>query len=262
MKKGIYLLPTLLTLGNVSFGMLSIISSSTDLYSRAAWMIIVCIVIDMIDGKVARWTNTQSLFGIQIDSIADIISFGVAPSFMMYKIALARLNTPGIAIALFYVIATAIRLARFNVSASEEFSRPALHFEGLPSPAAAGILASFVLSYELFEAGHEITVKIIPLVEKRMPFFFKTIPITMILVSLMMLSKIYYPGFKKFKFERAQSVQILALVVVAILLIVSYPQNTIFLIFLIYFLIGIIGYIVRMIRLKHYARKYGGDKNL
>lgn len=249
MKKGIYLLPTLITLANISVGMLSIVTAATDLYSKAAWMILICIVLDMIDGRVARWTNTQSMFGVQIDSIADIISFGVAPSFLMYRIALHKWNNPGMAIAIFYVLAVAIRLAKYTVMATERFGEPESFFEGLPSPAAAGILASFVLSYELFEAGQEITVKTIPLIEKRMPFFFKTIPVTMAIVSLTMISKIKYAGFKKLKIDRSQSIQILALVTVAILLIVSYPQNTIFIIFLVYLISGIIGYIVRLIRL-------------
>lgn len=248
MKKGVYILPTLLTLANISCGMLSVIASSDNLFSKAAWLIIAGAVMDMLDGFVARWTNSQSLFGIQIDSLADIVSFGVAPSFMMYKMVLHKLNNPGIAIALFYVVAVTIRLAKFNILSLKNHSDDSF-FEGLPSPAAAGILASFVLSYELFEIGQEITVKSIPLIEKRMPFFFKTIPIMMLLLSLIMLSKIRYVGFKRFKLERAQSIQILGLIVVSIFLIVSYPQNMIFIIFLIYFISGLISYFYRLWRI-------------
>lgn len=246
MKKGIYILPTIFTLGNIVCGMLAVFASVDGNFSRAAWLILASIALDMLDGRVARMTNTQSLFGVQMDSFADIISFGVAPSFMMYKMALAKLNNPGVAIAIFYVVAVAIRLAKYNVKALDSAGDPETFFEGLPSPAAAGILASFVLSYELFQTGQQVTFKTIPLIEKQMPFFLKTIPVTMVLSSLLMLSGIRYAGFKRFKINRAQSVQFLALVVTAIFLILSYPQNTIFVIFLFYLISGLVGYMLRL----------------
>ncbi len=205
MKRGIYLLPAIFTIANIACGMLSVFSSVDGNFDRAAWLIIVAIILDMVDGRVARLTNTQSLFGVNIDSFADLISFGVAPSFMMYKMVLVKLSNPGIAIAVFYVIATALRLAKFNVKAIESNGESESFFEGLPSPAGAGILSSFVLSYELFEAGQQITVKTIPLIEKRMPFFLKSIPVMMVLVSLLMISTVKYAGFKKIKLNRAQS---------------------------------------------------------
>ncbi|MDI6757390.1 MAG: CDP-diacylglycerol--serine O-phosphatidyltransferase [Endomicrobiia bacterium] len=246
MKKGIYILPTIFTLGNIVCGMLAVFASVDGNFSRAAWLILASIALDILDGRVARMTNTQSLFGVQMDSFADIISFGVAPSFMMYKMALTKLNNPGVAIAIFYVVAVAIRLAKYNVKALDNAGEPESFFEGLPSPAAAGILASFVLSYELFQTGQQVTVKTIPLIEKQMPFFLKTIPVTMVLSSLLMLSGIRYAGFKRIRINRAQSVQFLALVVTAIFLILSYPQNTIFVIFLFYLISGLVGYMLRL----------------
>lgn len=259
MKRGIYLLPAIFTIANIACGMLSIFSSVEGYFSKAAWLIIVSIILDMVDGRVARLTNTQSLFGVNIDSFADLISFGVAPSFMMYKMVLINLANPGIAIAIFYVIATALRLAKFNVRAIESNGESESFFEGLPSPAGAGILASFVLSYELFEAGQQITVKTIPIIEKRMPFFLKSIPIMMVLASLLMISTLKYAGFKKIKLNRAQSLQVLALAIISFLLILSYPQNTIFIIFLCYLTSGIIGYIMRLWKISRH--KYLERKN-
>jgi CDP-diacylglycerol--serine O-phosphatidyltransferase len=106
------------------------------------------IIMDMVDGRIARMTNTTSRFGLEFDSLSDLISFGVAPAVLMYQMVLSGMNNPGIAIALFYVIAGALRLARFNVKAQDGES--CTEFSGLPIPAAAGMLASFVLSYELF----------------------------------------------------------------------------------------------------------------
>lgn len=266
MKKGIYILPAIFTLGNIACGMMAMFASVEGNFSRAAWLIIAAIVLDILDGRVARLTNTQSLFGVQMDSFADVVSFGVAPSFMMYKMALAKLNNPGVAIAIFYVVAVTIRLAKYNVKAQETAGEePETFFEGLPSPAGAGILSSFVLSYELFQTGQQVNFKTIPLIEKQMPFFLKTIPITMVLTSLLMLSGIHYVGFKRLRINRAQSAQVLILVITALFLILSYPQNTIFVIFLFYLISGLVGYAIRFRKISMEKRLESGrlteDKN-
>jgi CDP-diacylglycerol--serine O-phosphatidyltransferase len=151
-------------------------------------------------------------------------------------------------IAIFFVIACALRLARFNIKAQEGIT--ATHFTGLPTPAAGGILASFALSYELFESGQEITVKTIPLIMEKMPFFFKSIPIMMVIISILMISSVPYFAGKNLKMNRPKSFQLLTLLVMGILLIIAYPQNTIFIIFVLYLLSGITGYIWRYIRLR------------
>lgn len=247
-RRGIYILPSLFTVGNLAVGFLSIVWSIHNEFTPASWAIIVCIGLDIIDGRIARWTKTSSKFGVELDSLADLVAFGVAPAILIYQVVLHTLNRPGIAIALFFVIAGALRLARFNVKALEGESLP--HFAGLPIPAAAGILASFVLSYQLFENGGEITVKTIPLLMKRMPFFFKSIAPIMILISILMLSNVPYASFKKLKLSRPKSLQLLVFIVLALLLIITFPQNTIFILFLLYLLTGIIGYVVRYLRIR------------
>jgi len=166
----------------------------------------------------------------------------------MYQMVLQPLNTPGIAIALFYLLTCALRLARFNVKAYEGVA--STHFVGLPTPAAAGILASFALSYELFESGQEVTVKTIPLIMEKMPFMFKCIPAVILVISLLMVSSVPYAAMKNMKMNKPKSFQLFILLVIGIILIISYPQNTIFIIFLLYLLSGIMGYIWRYIRLR------------
>jgi CDP-diacylglycerol---serine O-phosphatidyltransferase len=241
MKRGVYIIPSLLTLGNLAAGVVAIILSANAQYTAAAWAIIAGIILDMSDGRIARWMGATSQFGLELDSLADLTTFGVAPAIMMYMLALEPLGRPGYMLAIFFVLAAALRLARFNLKAQQ--APPAepvthSHFIGLPVPAAAGILASFVLSYELFD-GPAIAVKTIPMLMNRMPLFFKLIPITMLILSFLMVSQLHYGDFKKLKLGRPKSLQSLSLAAAGLLLILTYPQNTIFILFSLYVLSGI-----------------------
>ncbi len=237
MRKGIYLFPTVVTLSNLAAGVMSIIYACNDHLTNAAWCILAGIVMDMLDGRVARWAGATSQFGVELDSLCDLVSFGVAPAFLMYQVALAPYGRPAYMIVVFFAMMAALRLARFNVRS--QTGEVATHFTGLPVPAAAGILASFVLSYELF--GDEmISVKTIPLLMKRMPLFFKTAPLIMIALGFLMISTVEYGTFKQMKLGRPKSVQNLAFLLVGILLIVTYPQNMIFIVFSLYVLSGLI----------------------
>lgn len=243
MKRGIYVIPSLITLGNLAAGMMSIILSSQGHLTSAAWAIIVGMLMDMLDGRVARWTGATSAFGVELDSLCDLVTFGVAPGLLMYWLALAPLGRPGYAIAILFAICAALRLARFNVRAQTgEFTT---YFVGLPVPAAAGILASFVLSYELFD-NQEVTVKTIPMLMRRMPMFFHLVPLVVVALSLLMISKVRYNNFKKLKLFRPRSLQTLSVATVGLLLIVTYPQNIIFIVFSLYVLSGLTTLAVRV----------------
>lgn len=253
--RGLYILPSLFTAANLGAGFLSVILAINNEYTSAAWAIIVAMVMDILDGRVARLTNSTSAFGIEFDSLADLVSFGVAPAIMMYQIVLNTMSKLGIAIALFYVIAGALRLARFNVKANDGESSP--HFVGLPIPAAAGFLASFTLSYQLFVDGPELTVKTLKLLMNRMPFFFNTIPISMVLISFLMVSSVPYLAIKKFKFNTPKSFQLFVLIIATVIFIVFLmPQNAIFILFLLYILVGLLGYFVRIIRIQQALRRF------
>jgi len=245
---GLYLLPSLFTSANLVMGFISVLFSINGHFAAAAWSIMISIIMDALDGRVARWTKSTSSFGIEYDSLSDLVSFGIAPSILMYQMVLFNMSKPGVTIAVFYVVAGALRLARFNIKAHEGVV--STHFIGLPIPAAAGILASFALSYELFENGSIIPVKTIPLIMDKMPMIFKSIPVIMVVLSILMISSVPYAAMKNFKLNRPKSFQLFTLFVIGIMLIITYPQNTIFIIFLLYLLSGITGYIWRYIRLR------------
>ncbi|MGH8084233.1 MAG: CDP-diacylglycerol--serine O-phosphatidyltransferase [Lysobacter sp.] len=155
--RGIYLLPNLFTTGGLFAGYFAIIAATQGRFDDACIAIFVAAILDGIDGRVARLTNTQSEFGVQYDSLADLISFGLAPSLVMYHWALASMRLDGVTagkvgwvVAFLYAACAALRLARFNSQVHQADKR---WFIGLASPAAAGLLASFV--WTCFALGYE-----------------------------------------------------------------------------------------------------------
>jgi CDP-diacylglycerol--serine O-phosphatidyltransferase len=246
LKKGIYILPSLFTCGNMSFGILSIISSINGDFITAAWFLVAALGCDILDGRIARMTNTTSMFGMQLDSLSDLVSFGIAPAIMMYMLVLKNMGNPGIAVAVLFVLCSALRLARFNVLAqSGEIHR---HFTGLPTPASAGVIISFVLSYELLmPEGYSLNFKTIPMLMELIPTFFKIMPVVIVILSFLMVSNIPYLSFKRVKLTRVRTIELLVVLIVLIILVVVYPQNIIFIIFSVYALSGLIFYVPRII---------------
>lgn len=245
LKKGIYIIPSLFTCGNISCGCLSMISSINGNFAKAAWLLIFAIVFDMMDGRIARLTKTTSEFGVQLDSLSDLTSFGIAPAIMIYQLVLSSMGKLGKSIVVLFVLCSALRLARFNVRANDK----EIHgfFIGLPTPASAGLLISFVLSYELFIAnpGQSLTFKTIPILMKSMPVFFKIIPVAMVLLSLLMVSNVHYVSFKKMEFSKPKVFKLLILMVFLIWLMVTFPQNIIFALFTLYAFSGILACVAR-----------------
>ena len=137
---GIYLLPNLFTIAALFFGFYSIILAWHDFYGRAVIMLFMAMVFDGLDGRVARMINAQSEFGAELDSLADMVSFGVAPALILYKWSLMSLGKAGWLIAFIYVACTALRLARFNVRTAHHTSKA--YFQGLSTTAAAGCVHS------------------------------------------------------------------------------------------------------------------------
>ncbi|MDR2597042.1 MAG: CDP-diacylglycerol--serine O-phosphatidyltransferase, partial [Treponema sp.] len=198
------------------------------------------------DGRIARMTNTTSDFGMELDSLSDLVSFGIAPSIMVYMLVLKTMGKIGLAIAILYVLCCALRLARFNVLAqSGELQK---HFVGLPTPASAGVIISFVLSYELLGPENApLNSKTIPFLMKQMPMFFKAMPIVITVLSFLMVSNIPYASFKKLKMSRVRTIEIFALMIVLIILVIVYPQNIFFIIFSVYAVSGLLFYVPRLI---------------
>jgi CDP-diacylglycerol--serine O-phosphatidyltransferase len=154
LRKSLFVLPNLITLGSVfcGFNAIRLVArdnpGENDVY-RAAVLLTFAMLFDLMDGRVARMTKTQSAFGLQLDSLADVISFGVAPSLLVYKWVLYREPVPGILTAFMFVACATIRLARFNVISSSSTGapiKPGRHIMGLPTPPAAGILISLIVA--------------------------------------------------------------------------------------------------------------------
>ena len=143
LRRGIYLLPTLFTVGNMFCGFCSVVQSSAGELETAALMIMLAAVLDGLDGRIARLTGTTSAFGIQFDSLADTVSFGVAPALLAYHWGLGP-GRIGWSLAFLYVVCAAMRLARFNIRTASADKR---YFVGLPSPMAGCVLASIVFAF-------------------------------------------------------------------------------------------------------------------
>jgi len=230
MKKGKYLLPNLFTSANLVCSFLSMIFAHNGQYTYAALMIMLAAGLDCLDGKVARLTNSSSAFGVEYDSLADLLSFGMAPGWLLYTWALYSLSPFGWLAAFAFVICGALRLARFNVQATgvQKYT-----FTGLPIPAAASLVASAVLlvqhRYEDLPGSVDIDH---PLV----------IVLAVYTLALLMVSNFKYRSFKRWHWRRRWP---LPLLVGGVLLstVLVYgpeitPEITLFLLFLGYALSG------------------------
>ena len=238
MKKGIYILPSLFTLGNLTMGFFSIIFSIQANFDRAAWYILFAGVFDILDGKIARLTNTTSTFGAELDSLSDLVSFGLAPAILIHQFVLFEYSKWGVVICLLYVIAAALRLARFNTLKDDDETQ--YFFKGLPTPAAAGVITTFVLI--------NLTTKNIPIISNYFHLLINLWPLILILVSYAMVSNIHYVAFKKFKFSKPKTLRFFSLIFIGGLLIWRFPENMLFIIFLMYFLSGAIDLLKKLNR--------------
>lgn len=213
------ILPNLLTSASIFSGVFSIINATQHNFTKAAWLILLALVFDGLDGRVARLTNSCSKFGVEFDSLADIVSFGVAPAVLLYLFAGVEYGRFGIVVTALYVIFGAIRLARFNVmSASAE---PSV-FIGVPIPTAAVFISLLVL---LFEKYPELNSGVALLV-------------VAIVVALLMVSNIRYPSFKKIDMDKKHIRRIFIAITAVLLIIFIYPIEGIVLLFSLYILYG------------------------
>jgi len=233
MRKGIYLLPNIITLSSMFSGFYSIIASFNSDYERAAWAIMIASIFDVLDGWVARMTHTTSRFGIEIDSLSDAISFGVAPGVLVYSWSLQSFGKIGWLASFFMVACAALRLARFNVQMG---STEKTHFTGLPSPAAGLMIASTVLAYqEVIDYLRQMKFEGFA---DMLSLDYWVLVLTFVVAGLM-VSNITYHSLKEANLKERRPFGILV-VIVAILAVVAYhPALMLFLFSLIYVLIGI-----------------------
>ncbi|MCI0548351.1 MAG: CDP-diacylglycerol--serine O-phosphatidyltransferase [Candidatus Rokubacteria bacterium] len=219
-QRGIFLLPSLLTTGNLFCGFLALILATRERYTEAAAAIFVAMVLDFLDGKVARLTRTTTQFGVEFDSLADVVSFCVAPAFLVYSAVLAPLGRAAWLAAFLFVICGALRLARFNVHAGVTDRR---FFVGLSTPAGAGVLCAIILLVD----GDEVS--------RWLGF---AIAVAVYLTGLLMVSTFRYHSFKEVDFARRRPAGVLLVVVLGLLIVATHPQWFLFLLFTTYALSG------------------------
>lgn len=224
-RKGVYLLPNLLTTGALFAGFYAIVASMNAQFEAASLAIFVAMFFDGLDGRVARLTNTQSAFGVQYDSLSDMVSFGVAPALVAFSWALSSMGKLGWAAAFVYVAGAALRLARFNTQAATADSS---FFRGLASPAAAALLASLVWSAtDLGFHGDEL-----PRVVAVLAAFLTAG------AGLLMVSNFRYHSFKKFDLRRRVPFVAMLLVVLVVGVVTVDPPRILLLVALVYALSG------------------------
>ena len=220
--KGIFILPSLLTSANLFCGFYSIVAALRGDFLLAAIAVMAANVFDVLDGRVARVTNTTSQFGIQYDSLCDLVAFGVAPGVLVYRWALEPWGTIGWLAAALYVTSGALRLARFNVQVGNVEKR---HFIGLPIPAAAEVIASTVILYYFF-GGEGATHR-------------QVIVLGMVYaLAGLMVSNIRYFSFKEIDIHRRQPFWVLVAVILVLKLLIAEPQLCLFGAFFLYALSG------------------------
>ena len=213
-NRGIYLLPSILTSFGMFAGFYSIVASINGNFTLAAISIMIAMMWDTLDGRVARLTNTQSAFGAQYDSLADLISFGLAPALLVYEWSLSDLGRIGWIAAFIFLACAALRLARFNTQIGAADKR---YFQGLPSPAAAGVIASMIwLKFWNFEFFFGIATS----------SYYIGVGIT-ILCALLMVSNIRYYSFKELDSKKA-SFRFLLVIVLSLIVLLSKPNIFLF----------------------------------
>ena len=236
-RSGQVLAPSLFTMGNMACGYYSLVASSRGDFASAATTILAGIVFDMLDGRVARLVRGESMFGVEFDSLADFVTFGVAPAYMMWALTLKDYGAWGIPISFLFALAGGLRLARFNAVAHAGTGSKT-HFQGLPIPAGAGALASFVLVYDILENRPPGALGAL---RGEVDILFVAAPIFVVGLALLMVSSIPYGAFKQVKLLQRKNLPVLLAVAVVAALVYLYPQNALFIIFLLYVISGLTG---------------------
>jgi len=256
--KHIAFLPSFITLINGACGFIAMLFASDAYFAMAGYLILLAMVADVLDGRVARLTRTTSSFGGQLDSLSDAISFGVAPAFLMIKLVEFHLGQLGfedlglpmllgrvmILSAVLYAMCAVVRLARFNVE-NEEDEAAHMNFAGLPSPAAAGVVVSLVIFHQQIMPHATAT-------DETLRFFHiatvSALPLLTILAGILMVSRIRYPHVANQLLRSKKSLGFLLLIFAAVLLIVWNIQFALLLSFCGFALFGVVRWIISLFR--------------
>lgn len=220
-RRGIYLLPNLFTTGGLLGGFYAIIAGMNGQFESAAIAIFIAMVMDALDGRVARMTDSSTAFGAEYDSLSDVVSFGVAPACVIYNWVLMSMNQIGWVAAFIYVASAALRLARFNTQIGVQDKR---FFQGLPSPAAAAVIAGFV--WLMHDVGEPSTA---------LKIFSLCLTISL---GFLMVSNVRYSSFKEYDLKDKVSFMTMVSVVLVIVFIAINPPKVLFGLFFIYAVTG------------------------
>jgi CDP-diacylglycerol--serine O-phosphatidyltransferase len=231
MKKGIYVLPNLFTTANLFCGFYSAIASMKGMYEIAAVAILIAVVLDGLDGRIARITHTTSRFGAEYDSLCDLVTFGVAPALLVYNWSLIAFGKWGWMAAFLFCVCGALRLARFNVQVGVIDSRV---FNGLPIPGGAAVVATGILLY--YYLGGEGRFSVLPVM------------LGVVALSLFMVSSIKYYSFKDLNFFSRKPFMSFVLIVLILVIVVAEPEIMMFTFTFGYSLSGPVWAICRAIR--------------
>lgn len=221
-RRGIYLLPNMLTLGALFSGFYAIIAGMSGNFNEAGWAILIAGILDGLDGRIARLTNTQSAFGAQFDSLSDMVSFGVAPALIMFSWAFAPLGRLGWAASFIYMSCAALRLARFNVQLGTVDKR---FFVGLQSPLAAGVVT--FLPWVGYKYGLEIT-----------PLLAYLCAILTVFIGFLMISNYNYSSFKELQFKGTVPYMVFVFVVIMLVVVAQNPHEVLLTMSVVYALSG------------------------
>jgi CDP-diacylglycerol--serine O-phosphatidyltransferase len=234
MRKGIYILPNLITSASLFCGFFALLRTLQEDFYTAAIFILASGLLDGMDGRIARYTNTTTRFGVEYDSLADVIAFCVAPGILVYAWALEPFGRMGWLAAFLFVVCGALRLARFNLQGSTVESR---FFSGLPTPAAAGLIATGVLVfYAVGDTG----------VSRHLPVLIVTY-----ILAFLMVSTFKYYGFKDIELFRRKPFRWLVIAILLLIVIAYAPEYTLFGLFFAYFISGPIVSLVFLYRRRH-----------
>jgi CDP-diacylglycerol--serine O-phosphatidyltransferase len=231
LRRGVYLLPSLLTMGNMFCGYACVVYAMRGEYATAAPFIGFAVVLDMLDGRIARLTNTTSEFGVEFDSMADIISFGVAPAILSFAWGLQSLGRLGWAAGFMFVAAAAMRLARFNIQSGGGGDKR--YFVGLPSPAAAGVIAATVFAYPYGLYDYRAALPALGMV---------------LVPAALMVSTIRFRSFKTLDSKNRRPYTVLIFLAAGIVAIATHPQWTLVVVAYVYLASGLIGLAISRLR--------------
>jgi CDP-diacylglycerol---serine O-phosphatidyltransferase len=231
LRRGVYLLPSLFTVGNLFCGYACIVYAMRGEFETAAPFIGMAIVLDMLDGRIARMTGTASDFGLEFDSLADVISFGVAPAILSFAWGLSSLGRFGWAAGFLFATAAAMRLARFNIQSASGGDKR--YFAGMPCPAAAGVPAATVYSYPIgFHQNWEALLAL-----------------AMVLVpAVLMVSTIRFRSFKTFDLQSRRPYSVLLAIAAGIVAIATHPRFVLLVIAYSYLASAFVGMLITRVR--------------